>query len=101
MSRMNPKDRKAELFEHAMTLAAASGYMRVTRSAIAAAGGVTEGLVTHYFGTMTTLRRDIMRAAVKRRVLPIVAQGMAMGEKAALKAPEDLRKEAASWSMTR
>jgi AcrR family transcriptional regulator len=98
---MNPKDRKAELFEHAMALAVASGYMRVTRSAIAEAGGVTEGLVTHYFGTMTTLRRDIMRAAVKRRVLPIVAQGMAMGEKAALKAPEDLRKEAASWSMTR
>jgi len=98
---MNPKDRKSELFEHAMTLATSSGYMRVTRTAIASAGGVTEGLVTHYFGTMTALRRDLMRAAVKRRVLPIVAQGLAMGEKQALKAPEDLRREAASWSMTR
>ena len=93
---MKPDDRKVELFEHALDISSSTGYMQLTRKAIADRSQVSEGLVTHYFGTMENLRRDIMRAAIKRELLPILAQGLAMRDKHALKAPAELQKKAAT-----
>jgi AcrR family transcriptional regulator len=92
--RMKPKDRRNELFEHAVALATEHGYMMLRRSDIAERGGVAEALVSHYFGTMKALRRDVMRAAVKRKLLAIIAQGLAMSDQQALKAPADVQQQA-------
>jgi AcrR family transcriptional regulator len=99
MSRMTPKDRRADLMAHALAAAEKVGYLQLTRHDIAERAGVTDNLVTHYFGTMDNLRRDVMRAAIKACNSRIVGQGLAMGDKHARKAPEALRAKALAGMM--
>ena len=79
----------------ALAVAERDGYMRMTRDAIAAEADCSPGLVSAYLGTMPAMRRAIMRAAVTRKVLPVVAQGLAMRDKHAMGAPEGVRAAAA------
>ena len=78
----------------AMTLATRIGYSNIKRSDIAAAASVAEGLVSLYWGTMTQLKRAVMRRAVAEGNLVIIAQGLAGGDGQARKAPESVRREA-------
>jgi hypothetical protein len=66
----------------------------VTRAAIAADAGCSSALISFYFGTMVQLRRHIMRAAIQRQNLPIIAQGLAVGDPHARRAPEALKQAA-------
>ena len=54
------------------------------------------GLVTKYFNTMKQLKRAVMRAAIKRKIPEIVALGLIVEDKYALKAPIMLRAKAQS-----
>lgn len=92
--RKPPKERTAELLEAALEVAAESGYLQMTRQAIAERVGVTPALVTHRFSTMAELRRLVMRQAVKREVLAIIAQGLAVKDAHAMRAPADLKRKA-------
>lgn len=91
---MSKDQRKTELLQAAVALAAAHGYMNVTRGMIAERAGVTPALVPYYFGTMNELRRAIMSEAVRTRSLRIVAQGLADGHPKANRAPDELKREA-------
>lgn len=92
--RKPPKQRKAELLEAALQVAEATGYVHLTRQAVADKAGVVPSLVTHRFSTMADLRRSVMRQAIKREILPIIAQGLAVRDPHALKAPVDLQHKA-------
>ena len=92
--RLAPEIRRDQLLSVALTLAAESHYQRITRDDIAARAGVAPTLISRYFGTMPQLRRDIMRAAVRARNLAIIAQGLAVRDPHAQKAPGDLQREA-------
>lgn len=92
--RLQPDDRKAQLLDGALKLAAERGLASLTRDAIAEYAGVSPALVSFYLGTMTELRRTVMRAAIKREVLPIVAEGLVTRDKQAGKASEDLKRRA-------
>ena len=48
-------------------------------------------------GTMEALRRSVMRAAVRQRVVRIVAEGLVAGDKHAAKADPELKALAAAW----
>lgn len=87
-------DRRAQILAAAVTLAAKRGYQNVTRDEIAQAAGISAGLVNKYFETMIRLRRDVMRAAVRERNLAIIAQGVAMRDRQAMKAPDELKQAA-------
>nr|WP_297388215.1 helix-turn-helix domain-containing protein [uncultured Roseateles sp.] len=93
-NRLPPKDRKAAILDAALLVAADKGYARMTRDDVAGAAGVSPALVSTYFTTMAQLRRDVMRAAVKREVLPVLAQGLVARDSQALKASDDLRARA-------
>lgn len=67
----------------------------MTRDLIAAQANVSPGLVSLYLGTMTKLRRTVMREAVKRGMASIVAEGLAERDPQALKAPAELKSAAA------
>lgn len=67
----------------------------MTRECIAIAAGVSPALVSLRLGTMEALRRSVMRAAVKREVVPVVAEGLAAGDAQAKKASDELKKRAA------
>ena len=92
--RMHPSDRKAEILAAALAAARTDGYRSVSREAIAARAGCSPGLVSAYYGTMKRLRRAILSAAVARRDLVVLAQGLAAGDSKARSAPEELKQAA-------
>jgi len=92
--RLPPHERKEAILSAAIELATVKGYQQITRDGIAEQAGVSMGLVTRYFSTMNQLRRDVMRHAIKREILSIVADGMACRDPHAMKAPEELRRRA-------
>ena len=92
--RMKPTERRAEVLEAAVRAAAAHGWQRMTRDDIARVAGTSPGLVSARLGTMEQLRDLVMREAVKREVLEVVAEGVVMRHRHALKAPEDLQQRA-------
>lgn len=97
MSRLDPKTRTKQLLDVAINLAAANGLQSLTRDAIASAAGVSAGLVSVHLGTMESLRRSVMRAAVKRRVVRIVAEGLVARDPHAMKADAELKALAGAW----
>lgn len=92
--RLTPKDRKRELLQHALELAAELGYMNVTRLAVATRAGVTPGLVSIRFGSMPAFRRDLMRYAVREQHAAVVGQGLALRDAFAARAPDELKQQA-------
>lgn len=93
-SRVPATLRKEHILAVAVDQAKTTGYTKITRDGIADAAGVSFGLVTKYFGTMSNLKRAVMGQAIKERIPEIVLQGLAHGDKRAQNAPEDLKREA-------
>lgn len=91
MNGQDPKVRKEAILESALAMAAAHGYHQMTRQQIAAHAQVSPALVSHYLGTMEAMRRDVMRHAVKVKNLAVIAQGLALKDRHALRAPSDLQ----------
>ena len=89
--RLKPTIRKAEILAAALFLARQQGYTNVTRDEIAERVGVSGSTVQYHFGTMTQLRTELMRYAVKLRHPRVVAQGLAVRDRQALKADDELK----------
>lgn len=94
--RLSPNVRTDQLLDVALDLAARDGYASLTRDGIAAAAGVSGGLVTARLGTMEAIRRSVMRRAVQRRVARVVAEGLVARDAHAGKADDALRAECAA-----
>jgi len=92
--RANPEMRKEHILKAAVNLAMEAGYKSVTREGVANCAGISEGLVTRYFGTMNQLRTAIIRYAVKQEIVEIVAQGLAVSDPHAKKASTELKQKA-------
>ena len=74
-----------------MKLAERKGYRNITRDEIALEAGVHPSNVSYHLGTMIELRRHVMREAVRAECLSIIAQGLVVRDKHALKASVELR----------
>ena len=93
--RLQPDDRKQQILTAAIRVAARpGGWAKLTRDAVAREAGCAEGLPSKYFGTMISFRRSIMREAIRLAALPVIAQGLAAGDKCAQKADESLKRKA-------
>lgn len=92
--RKDSKTRKAEMISAALLEAEENGFTNLTRRSIANRCGVAEPLVNHYLGTLPQLKRTIMRAAVSKSVLKIIAEGLAIRDPHALKASDELKQQA-------
>lgn len=95
-TRTNPELRRDQILNVAVELSVKQGYNHIRRDHVAEAAGVSEGLVTNYFNTMVQLRRDIIRIAIKKEILEIIAQGLINGDKHARKASPELKEKAAN-----
>ena len=83
---------KAVILDLALHMAAEHGYDRITREMIAAEVECSPALISKLFGTMPQMRRAIMSAAVARRNLKVIAQGLVAGDSKAKRAqPLDQR----------
>lgn len=88
------KDRTRQLLDAALLVAERDGFANLRRDAIAEEAGVNGSLVSLRLGTMEAVRRDVMRLAIKRACLPVIAQGLAARDRHALKAPPELKEKA-------
>jgi len=89
------ENRDGRILDAALQLAETDGYQWITREGVATLAGVSPGTINNVFGTMPDLKRAVLTEAVKRRIIPIVAQGMGDRHAIIQDAPEDLRREAA------
>lgn len=87
--------RKEQIMNACLKLARKHNYTSVTRPMIADACGCSEGTVARIIGTMTQLDRNIMRHAIAKEDLIVLAQGLATKNKHALKASDELKIAAA------
>lgn len=94
ITRLDPKVRKEQILEAAVQRALVLGITGLRRDDVAIAACVADALVSKYFNTMTQLRRAVMRHAVHNKILPIVAQGIALRDPEALKASPELQAQA-------
>ena len=85
---------RASILAACLVLAERFGYRNITREAIAAASSVPPSVVSYHLGTMVELRRHVMREAVRCRSLPVIAQGLVMRDRHALKAAVELQEAA-------
>lgn len=96
-TRTNPELRREHILGTAVTVAKTEGYTKITRDQVAEAAGVSAGLVSRYFPAMAQLKKAIMRQAVRYEVPEIIAQGLALGDDRARKAPQGLKDKAISF----
>ena len=92
--KLQARERIAQILRAALEIAPETGYNRLTRDEIAKRAKIPPTLISYHLGTMAELRRQIMRAAVQAECLPVIAQGLALRDRHALKAPEELRQRA-------
>lgn len=93
-SPLSTAERKIQILNAAVALATTDGYANITRTDVAELAGVSTGLVNKYYSTIPQLKRAVMRAAIQREVLSIVAQGLTAKDPQALKAPDELKQRA-------
>lgn len=104
--------RREQILNAALTLSATKGYPNITRDAVAVAAGLSAGTVNKYFSTMPQVKHAVMRYAVnlasrpksltvgvvdnrqRELALQVVAQGLALNDKQALKAGDEVKKAA-------
>lgn len=98
MSRMNNAALKELVLNTALQLAKVNGFQSLTRDGVATEAGIAMGQVNHAYGTMNQLKRAVMRAAVHREELSIIAFGVVTGDKEAHKAPKWLQDKALNAS---
>ena len=90
-SNLKPEFRKKMIMSAALVLAEKRGYKNITRAQIGKQANVSPALVSRYFGTMDRLQVDIMQAAVRKEIIPILAQGMVDKNRIARRAPQHLK----------
>jgi AcrR family transcriptional regulator len=94
--RLNPDERKAHILSCAVSLAQLTGYLSLTRDAVAQVAVVSPALITRYFYCTDDLRASVMREAVRLELAGIVAEGLAARCPVAQAAPLALRQAAAA-----
>ena len=94
-TRLDIKDPTNDLLDVALQLAVDHGWRALTHHGVAVAAHVSNGLVVARLGTKQEMLRAVMRRAVNRGVVPVVAEGLAVGDKHARRAGEALREAAA------
>lgn len=78
--KLHATERQAEILTAALKLAVKIGYTKVTREAVGKAAGIDASLVSYHFGAMPQFKRRLLREAIERECLPVIAQAAAQGK---------------------
>lgn len=84
----------SHILKSAAIIAKRDGFNNMTRDAIAKKAGVSTGTVSQSFGTMIKLKRSVMRYAIDHEMLDIIAVGLGVKDKTAIKASDNLKQRA-------
>lgn len=95
--RMEPKDRLNGLLTHGIELAAKHGHAKVTLTMLAKAANVTHGLITHYFKSADEMRLGIVREAIDREDVRVVAQALLLEDPVNIEISDALKNKAIAF----
>lgn len=91
----------ARILTSAVDVAKRFGVQWITRDLVSIKADVRPSAVSYHWGSMLDLKRAVFAEAVRRQILPLIAQGLADGNEACRNAPAWLREKAANWSARR
>lgn len=91
--RYHPRVRRELILQAALISASRpGGWSKLTRQAIAKEAGCSEALVSRYLGDIPSIRKAIMKAAIKKELMEIIVQSIAAHDGYAF--PKSLRTKA-------
>ena len=76
--RLPPDERHRQILKAAVRQAEIKGFDSLTLKSIAKRAKVTHGLIGHYFNDIKSLRRAVMNVAIEKKILKIIAYGLAL-----------------------
>lgn len=85
--------KKSAMITAALKRAERIGFGKLTRAEVADACGVSPGLVSQRFGTLTTMKRDVLRAAIKQESMSVLAYALAVDDPICKKITPELREK--------
>lgn len=91
---MSKKIESGRILIAAIFVAERDGFNNINREEIARKAGVSTGVVSQAFGTMIKLKRTVMRHAIQDENIEIIAAGLGVRDKTAMKAPDELKRRA-------
>ena len=97
-TRLKPDARAQQIVETALHLSGQGNYGAVQRKEVADHLSLTPPAITYHFATMGALRTAVMRAAISRGNLGVLAQGLLLEDADAKKAPLALRRRALEFA---
>ena len=89
---MSRKIENAIILKAAIEVAKEDGFDKLSRNAIVEKAGVSAGRVSQAYGTMNKLKRAVMRHAVQHKILEVIAVGLGIQDKTAMKAPAEVKR---------
>ncbi len=92
--RMKRDERAEEILNAALKVSEEHGYDKVSRAQIAEEANCAESLISFYFSTMDDVRDTIMKEAILKHNLKIIAQGIISNSEHVLTASKYLKQEA-------
>lgn len=95
--RADPEIRQQQLLEAAIYVAKTEGWSKLTRAKVAAKAQVAASLINFYFGDKDEFRTSVMKAAVERNIVSVVAEGLLYLNPAALDAPAPIKNRAKEY----
>ena len=94
--RYSTAERRRITLEHGLVLAEQHGYGSLTSGQVAERMGVTGSAVRYHFESVDELKQAVLDFAISRRCWPVIAQGLAAKNPAAVGLPDDVKKKAVS-----
>lgn len=92
-------DRDDRILNAAIECALEDGYQWITRALVARKADVGVGTINLAYGDMRGLKRAVLKAAVERGIIKLVAQGMADGHPITADAPPEVKAQVAALLM--
>lgn len=98
-TRQSTEEKRVELLNEGLKHAISIGWENFTREAFCTHMGIAVGSINYHFKDMAGFRRAIMRKAIAKRNVQIVAGGIESRCPVAKSAPESLKKLALAYMM--
>jgi len=94
MTYMKTDERREQVLTAALKLAVGDHYRAITREQIADQAQTATGNINRVFGTMVDLRSELVAHAIEQECLPVIAQAIAVNDRAVAGVPNALKRRA-------
>lgn len=92
-ARMNPDARKALILNTAINLSIEKGYKNLTRRSVANRIQCASALINHYFEGIENLRTIVLKTALDKEIIPILAENYASWGEETAQLPQDVKQK--------